>query len=123
MRAGTYRGQVTYSVGPHKDFDLGNVMLPNDEQITLNFILSVDHILKVEIPPGGERVELLPQGGWQGWLSQAQTDAAVQGPDLQLLFHRALQDRHGMPVRRGRQTTPAGSVTPGRGARCRCRSA
>lgn len=70
MRAGTYRGQVTYSVGPHKDFDLGNVMLPNDEQITLNFILSVDHILKVEIPPGGERVELLPQGGWQGWLSQ-----------------------------------------------------
>lgn len=70
MRAGTYRGQVTYSVGPYKDFDMGDVMLPDDDQVTLNFILTVDHILKVEIPPGGERVELLPQGGWQAWASQ-----------------------------------------------------
>jgi hypothetical protein len=70
MRAGTYRGQVTFSVGPYKDFDMGDVLLPNDDQVTLNFILSVDHVLKVEIPPGGDRVELLPQGGWQGWVSQ-----------------------------------------------------
>lgn len=70
MRAGTYRGQVTYSVGPYKDFDMGDVMLPDDDQVTLNFVLSVDHVLKVEIPPGGDRVELLPQGGWQSWVSQ-----------------------------------------------------
>ncbi|KAA8560898.1 hypothetical protein FX985_00948 [Pseudomonas extremaustralis] len=70
MRAGIYRGQQAFSVGPYKDFDMGDVMLPNDDQITLNFILSVDHILKVEIPPGGDRIELLPQGGWQGWVNQ-----------------------------------------------------
>jgi len=49
---------------------MGDVMLPDDDQVTLNFVLSVDHILKVEIPPGGDRVELLPQGGWQNWVSQ-----------------------------------------------------
>lgn len=49
MRAGIYRGQTTYSVGPYKDFDLGDVMVPDDDLITLDFRLSVEHILKVEI--------------------------------------------------------------------------
>ena len=70
MRVGIYRGQTTYSVGPNKDFDLGDVMLPDDDQITLDFRLTVEHTLKVDIPPGGTNVELVPQGGWQGWLNQ-----------------------------------------------------
>ncbi|MFJ2691273.1 hypothetical protein [Pseudomonas sp. NPDC087336] len=70
MSTGTYRGVLNYTVGPGGDFDMGDVMLPDDELITLNFTLNVEHTLKAEIPPGGNRVELVPQGGWQAWLTQ-----------------------------------------------------
>jgi hypothetical protein len=70
MLTGHYTGSITYSVGPHQDFDMGDVMIPSDNQLTLNFSLDVRHTLKVEIPPGGDHVELLPQGGWQAWLTQ-----------------------------------------------------
>ncbi|EJN31120.1 hypothetical protein PMI35_01638 [Pseudomonas sp. GM78] len=70
MSAGRYSGSLTYSVGPHGDFDMGDVMQPSDSVLTLNFTLEVQHTLKVEIPPGGNRVELVPQGGWQAWLTQ-----------------------------------------------------
>ncbi|RON18290.1 hypothetical protein BK660_20495 [Pseudomonas brassicacearum] len=70
MVAGKYKGSITYSVGPHQDFDMGDVMIPDDNQLTLNFSLDVRHTLKVDIPPGGNRVELVPQGGWQAWLTQ-----------------------------------------------------
>ncbi|WP_431481393.1 hypothetical protein [Pseudomonas thivervalensis] len=69
MSSGRYTGSLTYSVGPRQDFDLGDVMLPNDSAITLNFNLDVEHTLKVEVPPGGNRVELVPQEGWQAWLN------------------------------------------------------
>ncbi|UVL39385.1 hypothetical protein LOY55_24615 [Pseudomonas sp. B21-040] len=70
MTAGIYRGISSYTVGPYRDFDMGDLMLPDDDLITLNFTLLVEHTLKVEIPPGGNRVELVPQGGWQAWLTQ-----------------------------------------------------
>jgi len=70
MSAGTYRGVLNYTVGPHQDFDMGDVMLPDDDLITLNFTLDVEHTLKVDIPPGGDKVELVPPGGWQAWLTQ-----------------------------------------------------
>lgn len=70
MSAGTYRGVLNYTVGPYQDFDMGDVMLPDDDLITLNFTLDVEHTLKVDIPPRGNRVELVPQGGWQAWLTQ-----------------------------------------------------
>jgi hypothetical protein len=70
MSSGEYRGSLTYTTGPGGDFDLGDVMLPNDPEITLNFTLDVMHALKVEIPPGGHQVELLPEGGWQAWLNR-----------------------------------------------------
>jgi hypothetical protein len=69
MSAGTYRGTLSYSVGPFKDFDMGNVMLPDDDSIDLNFALSVEHTLKVDLPPDGDKVLLVPEGGWQGWLN------------------------------------------------------
>jgi hypothetical protein len=69
MSSGQYRGSVTYGVGPGQDFDMGDVMLPNDSVITLNFKLDVEHTLKVEVPPGGNRVELVPPEGWQAWLN------------------------------------------------------
>nr|WP_252997398.1 hypothetical protein [Pseudomonas thivervalensis] len=48
---------------------MGDVMLPNDSALTLDFELTVEHTLKVEIPPGGNRVELVPPEGWQAWLN------------------------------------------------------
>lgn len=66
--AGTYRGSQVYTVGPRMDFDLGDNVLPNEDVVVLDFVLDVDHILKVEVPPGGNRMLLEPQGGWQAWL-------------------------------------------------------
>lgn len=69
MAGGQYRGSLTFGVGPGQDFDFGDVMLPNDSALTLNFTLDVEHVLKVEIPPGGNRVELEPREGWQAWVN------------------------------------------------------
>ncbi|CAI8963130.1 hypothetical protein [Pseudomonas fluorescens] len=68
MLAGNYTGSLTYTVGPNGDFDFGDVMLPSSSVLTMNFNLDVQHTLKVDIPPGGEKVQLVPAGGWQGWL-------------------------------------------------------
>ena len=70
MSAGKYRGALTYTLGPHGDFDMGDVMLPSSSTLTLNFTLDVQHTLQITVPPGGNRVELIPQGGWQSWLTQ-----------------------------------------------------
>nr|WP_314562477.1 hypothetical protein [uncultured Pseudomonas sp.] len=68
MEAGQYTGTTTYTIGPNADFDFGDIMIPTDNQLTFNFTLDVDHHLKVEVPPGGNRIQLEPQGGWQAWL-------------------------------------------------------
>lgn len=68
MTAGIYSGAFTFSMGPGADFDFGDVMIPQDSQLTFNFTLDVDHNLKVQVPPGGDRIVLEPQGGWQAWL-------------------------------------------------------
>ncbi|PMZ90402.1 hypothetical protein C1X61_08075 [Pseudomonas sp. FW215-T2] len=68
MLAGNYTGSLTYTVGPNGDFDFGDVMLPSSPVLTMNFNLDVQHTLKVDIPPGGEKVQLVPAGGWQSWL-------------------------------------------------------
>ncbi|MBK5397384.1 hypothetical protein JFU47_11820 [Pseudomonas sp. TH39(2020)] len=70
MSTGRYTGSITYTVGPNQDFDFGDIMIPNDNILTFNFNLDVQHTLKVEVPPGGNRVELIPQGGWQAWLQR-----------------------------------------------------
>jgi hypothetical protein len=68
MSSGLYTGSLSYRLGPGGDFDFGDVMIPNDPDLTLGFVLDVQHTLKVEIPPGGEKVQLVPAGGWQSWL-------------------------------------------------------
>lgn len=70
MSAGLYSGTLTYGLGPFQDFDFGDVMQPLDSALSLNFSLTVEHILRVVLPAGGNRIELLPQGGWQAWLHQ-----------------------------------------------------
>jgi hypothetical protein len=68
MSAGQYIGQLSYNVGSGMDFDMGDLMYPNDPILTLSFTLNVEHTLKVDIPPGGNKVVLEPAGGWQNWL-------------------------------------------------------
>lgn len=55
MVTGQYTGQHVFRVGPGQDFDLGDVMVANDDVIVLDFLLDVEHELKVEIPPGAAR--------------------------------------------------------------------
>ncbi|WP_415773889.1 hypothetical protein [Pseudomonas sp. LB3P38] len=68
MSSGQYTGRLDYSVGPGMDFDMGDIMQSDDSTLTLSFNLDVEHTLKVDVPPGGNRIELVPQGGWQSWL-------------------------------------------------------
>jgi hypothetical protein len=68
MVSGLYTGQHVFRVGPGQEFDLGDVMIPEDNTIVLDFLLDVEHVLKVDVPPGGDKVQLVPVGGWQSWL-------------------------------------------------------
>lgn len=70
MPSGTYRGSVTYSIGPGGDFDFGNdVTALSGNSLTVNFVLDVQHAFLFEFPPGSERAVLEPPGGWQAWLA------------------------------------------------------
>lgn len=47
MGSGLYTGSINFHVGPGGDIDFGDVYTPNDEMLTLNFALSVNHELKL----------------------------------------------------------------------------
>lgn len=70
MSAGIYAGELTYGIGVGQDIDSGDNLLPDTSSLTFRFILDVQHVLKVDIPPGGNKIALVPQGGWQAWLQQ-----------------------------------------------------
>lgn len=69
MSSGLYTGSMNYFLGPGLDFDIGG-LAADDSNLTLDFVLDVQHTLKVDIPPGGNKVVLEPIGGWQSWLDQ-----------------------------------------------------
>jgi hypothetical protein len=77
MSSGQYIGSLTYIIGRNGDFDFGDVMVPSDSALTLNFNLDVQHTLKVDIPPGGDKVRLEPAGGWQSWLHAGRIPARI----------------------------------------------
>ncbi|MHC8363694.1 hypothetical protein ACYZUA_26120 [Pseudomonas sp. LS2P72] len=77
MSSGLYTGAIPYNLGPGADFDLGPLMNPDDGNLSLDFVLDVQHTLKVDIPPGGNRVVLEPQGGWQSWLEQGRKPTRI----------------------------------------------
>jgi len=77
MSSGEYTGSLTYTMGPGGDYDFGDVLIPTDNQLTFSIFLEVQHDLKVEVPPGGNRIELVPQGGWQAWLNQGRKPARL----------------------------------------------
>lgn len=79
MKPGTYRGSLTYTIGPGGDFDFGNdVTELNGNSLTLNFVLEVEHAFIFDFPPGSDRAVLEPPGGWQSWLSGARAPERLQ---------------------------------------------
>lgn len=71
MSSGLYNGSLSYSLGPGGDFHMGAMMVPNDGNLTLDFVLDVQHTLKVDLPPGGNKVVLEPEGGWKNWIANS----------------------------------------------------
>lgn len=69
MSSGLYTGSINYQIGPAGDFSIGD-MQPDDGDLTLDFVLDVQHTLKVDLPPGGNKIELVPDGGWQSWINE-----------------------------------------------------
>ncbi|WPN48172.1 MULTISPECIES: hypothetical protein [unclassified Pseudomonas] len=68
MINGQYTGSLAYTVGFLGDFDFGPLMIADDRNLTFDFVLDVQHTLKVDLPPGGDKVALEPEGGWQQWI-------------------------------------------------------
>ncbi len=68
MSTGLYTGSVAYTLGLGGDFDFGPDLVPNDSALMLDFVLDVQHTLKVDIAPGGNKVVLEPAGGWRSWI-------------------------------------------------------
>lgn len=77
MSSGLYTGSLTYTLGPGGDFDLSQQMNPDDRNLTLDFVLDVQHTLKVDLPPGGNKVVLEPVGGWQSWIDSGRKPTSI----------------------------------------------
>lgn len=67
MPNGIYTGSIILSLGQNKDIDLGNGVY-EDNQLIIELTLKVQHQIKVEFPPGGDKVVLQPPGGWHDWI-------------------------------------------------------
>lgn len=93
MSSGLYTGSMTYSVGGGGDFDIGGGFQPDDSDLTLDFVLDVQHTLKVEIPPGGNHIVLEPQGGWRTWLENGRKPVRLYRDQL---FHISASSKFSM---------------------------
>lgn len=82
MSTGLYTGSLVYTVGPGRDFDMGPMMAPDQSLLNLDFVLDVQHTLKVDLPPGGNKVALQPEGGWQPWIESARKPARIYADQL-----------------------------------------
>lgn len=69
MSTGLYTTNTYFGIGPAGAFDMGDAMIPDDSTLIINFVLDVQHTLKVDLPPGGNQIALQPEGGWQRWLN------------------------------------------------------
>ncbi|MHC8304443.1 hypothetical protein [Pseudomonas sp. PB3P13] len=77
MSSGLYTGSMTYTIGPAGDFQMGSMMQPDDGSLTLDFVLDVQHTLKVDLPPGGNRIAMEPEGGWQRWIDSGRKPTVI----------------------------------------------
>ncbi|MGU5890715.1 hypothetical protein [Aeromonas hydrophila] len=68
MPNGVYKGNLKIRIGNGQDIDLGKATYSGGTEHSLEFTLTVRHQLKVDFPPGGDKVVLLPPGGWSDWV-------------------------------------------------------
>lgn len=91
MSTGSYTGSLTYSVGrANADFTMGPFLDSDDNSLTLDFVLDVQHTLKVDLPPGGNKVALEPEGGWQRWIASGEKPKRIYRDQL---FHLSASSR------------------------------
>ncbi|SED20957.1 hypothetical protein SAMN04515675_0265 [Pseudomonas costantinii] len=83
IKPGTYRGSLTYTVGAtNSDIIMGRSIMEGralvpDPILTINFTLNVRPVFRVDIPSGGNRVELQPLEGWQSWLASGRSPSKL----------------------------------------------
>lgn len=77
MSSGQYTGSMPYMLGSGGHIDFGALMRPLDSHLTLDLVLDVQHTLKVDLPPGGNKVALEPEGGWQRWIASGTRPARI----------------------------------------------
>jgi len=83
MATGLYTGSLTYSVGPGSaDFNMGPFFRADDSSLTLDFVLDVQHELKVSLPPGGDKVTMEPPGGWRRWIETGRMPTEIYRDQL-----------------------------------------
>ncbi|WP_152342782.1 hypothetical protein [Rheinheimera sp. KL1] len=76
MNNGIYRGKLVFSVGPNGDFDFGEGSY-DDNEVVINFELSVGHQSLFRFPAGSEQAVLSPASGWAQYLSTGQVPERV----------------------------------------------
>ncbi|WP_236193495.1 hypothetical protein [Pseudomonas glycinae] len=105
MSSGLYTGSLTYSVGRGSaDFTMGPFMGADDGNLTLDFVLDVQHTLRVDLPPGGNRITLQPEGGWQRWLNSGRAPERLFSDQT---FHISASSRFKMYLECGSGTVTA----------------
>ncbi|MGP6431350.1 hypothetical protein [Pseudomonas paraglycinae] len=91
MATGVYTGSLPYSVGPGSaDFNMGPFFRADDANLTLDFVLDVQHELKVSLPPGGDKVTMEPPGGWRSWIETGRMPTDIYRDQL---FHISASSR------------------------------
>lgn len=115
MSSGLYTGSLSYSIGLGGDFDLGPLLVPDDGVLGLDFVLDVQHTLKVDLPPGGNKVLLEPEGGWMRWIDSGRKPIRIFRDQL---FYISASSRFNVRMQcdstggsRCKLRSPAGNVT------------
>ena len=90
MSSGLYTGSLEYTIGETGDFSFGPYVHADDPILTLDFVLDVQHTLKVDLPPGGNKVVLEPAGGWQQWVNGGRKPARIFRDQM---FHLSASSR------------------------------
>lgn len=80
LSAGVYTGQLPLTIGPGGDFDFGDNYQASDNELTINFTLSVNHELKLTTTADDQKVSLQPcalgrncteeegKASWERWM-------------------------------------------------------
>lgn len=68
MTAGTYEGEIRYTVGDGADIDL-YASDYSDSEIIIRLTATIEHAFYLFISPDSERVQLSPPGGWPRYMN------------------------------------------------------